>query len=960
MSCDRLTFAGRVQGPKDASIVGAQVVLTDDSRKQVLASTLTGSDGDFRIELIQAVNPALFARVAKDKVALQVFSASGDALAAKGGLTCCAGEACMVDFRLTAAAFKRFQPLFPMAQRLSGPMLEPNTLALIDSAISAMVPPGTPGHNYYLKAARCPLPDIQGFDSLLNEAWSVLDGAPDAERRFRAILNLVPERRPEGRRPELIKRGAALVKSAALQSGRGDRASVKDGGAVGTGAHPRSIASAMLRPIPNGPLANPFPCALPFERMAPPYLAALRIARDFDDAAALVGALELSLCGLDRVHRLLDGALRGLAGNDFRDLRGMLDHFGALCGPDDGPLPPFPPGPPGPKPECPPLPPFPDIDPCDLERRACLRELISAFQNMRNPPQTYTIASITPIDACHGDQVVIIGSNFGSAPGLVCFPFGSSTPTGTCVPATSWSDTEVRAIVPAGSGSGELQLRIVDNHVVACGKIFLITRKGEGALLFLGGRAAIGSLTVNGRSTDVWALPDTDVTVAWDASRGGAGSVVSLRITDGTSVLLDRPGLAATGSLVFHTPATTRERTFRVTAIASHRCGNDTRALDMLITMPSELTILGIEVTQATQFSRSNLHLPADTFQADNSVPLIENKRTLIRVYVDSGLDGFDLGRGTGVVPGVTAQLHGTRGGAPLPGSPLNALNQPIQVSRNAPYLTVRQQWQSTLNFELPASWLSGAVTLRTVVDPTFALRRRHSGTVATQTSVSFVSARPLKLVGVMIRYTGWQSDSAGNRVRVDIAAPAFATLVNAANWLRRTYPTNDIQFFTAPGNKTITFDGDLTDGSGGGCGDEWGDLMDELRDLADDYSADEDAVWVGVLPTGWGGAAWGGCGGGADGAIGAAVIFANDTGSTLAQEAGHGYGRNHAPGCGAGSPDGSYPAYGKASSASIGEFGADWPTPGSTAWQIQDPAARNDFMGYCGSDWVSPYRIQY
>jgi hypothetical protein len=376
----------------------------------------------------------------------------------------------------------------------------------------------------------------------------------------------------------------------------------------------------------------------------------------------------------------------------------------------------------------------------------------------------------------------------------------------------------------------------------------------------------------------------------------------------------------------------------------------------MLITVPSELTILGMEVTQATQFSRSNLHLPTGTFQADNSVPLIENKRTLVRVYVDSGLDGFDLGRGTGVVPGITAQLHGTRGGAPLPGSPLEALNQPIEVARNALYLTVRQQWQSTLNFELPASWLTGTVTLRAVVDPAFALKRRHSGTVATQTSISFVSARPLKLVGVMIRYTGWQIDAASNRVRVDIGAPAFATLVNAANWLRRTYPTNDIQFFTAPGNETLTFDGDLTDGSGGGCGDEWGGLMDELDDLADDYSADDDAVWIGMLPTGWGGNAWGGCGGGADGAIGVAVIFANDTGPTLAQEVGHGYGRNHAPGCGAGSPDGSYPAYGKASSASIGDFGADWPTPGSTAWQIQDPATQNDFMGYCGSDWVSPY----
>src|SRR5205823_1930478 len=118
--------------------------------------------------------------------------------------------------------------------------------------------------------------------------------------------------------------------------------------------------------------------------------------------------------------------------------------------------------------------------------------------------------------------------------------------------------------------------------------------------------------------------------------------------------------------------------------------------------------------------------------------------------------------------------------------------------------------------------------------------------------------------------------------------APDVSSLVTAGSWLRRTYPTNDVQFFTAPGNESIDFSGDLTDGSGGGCGDEWGDLMGELQDLAGDYSQDDDAVWVGVLPTGWSGAAWGGCGGGTSDAIGAAIIFASDTGPTLAQEAAH------------------------------------------------------------------------
>ena len=49
----------------------------------------------------------------------------------------------------------------------------------------------------------------------------------------------------------------------------------------------------------------------------------------------------------------------------------------------------------------------------------------------------------------------------------------------------------------------------------------------------------------------------------------------------------------------------------------------------------TNLTIEGIEATQATQFYRSSRHLHSPHAEPDNSVPLIERKHLAIRVYPD-------------------------------------------------------------------------------------------------------------------------------------------------------------------------------------------------------------------------------------------------------------------------------------------------------------------------------------
>ena len=941
---DRLTFAGRVWSAK-RGLGGARITLVDQRGGEAVASILTGHEGQYRLTVSYAEEPELFQRLLSGRITVVAEGKDGQEIGRRRAPSRQLGRSTIADLRVTRSDAERFKPIVPPLDRVRGRVIDPRGLDELDLAISHLASPGQPQHRALSRASRCPLPPIDVFDTLLDDAWGVLDGDPTAERSFVTALGMLAG---DGTGTHGLPM-KALDEVLTRQGGKWSRDGQRRGGRLPAGAGTMPPMVGRL-----GDLTEPVPCLLAPERILPLYAAAFRLSPTPADAHRLVGAIEHGLCGLGRMDALLGAARHGLGTGDFGGLKGMLEHLSGECGPDDGPVPGgrLPGGP------CPDEP-FPDLfpDPCELKRRDCLVEMGEIGGHLANPGPPYSVSAMDPLDACPGDTIVITGINFGSTPGKVCFRHGTTGVAQMCVDADDWSDTRIEVTVPDYAGRGNLHLRIVDTVLPLCNSAITINRRGAGNRYFAGGEATISSLRVDGQGGEVCYEPGArTATIQWSATKGGDGTTVRLQVRLNGVVIIDQAGLPDVGTMPLDVPDSGVELRYLIWAEATNSCGSDSKTLDLIITNPSQLSLEGMEVTQATQAYDSDQHLPAGIDRPTNSVTLVTDRRTLVRVYVDSGLDGFDLGSGDGVVTGVSAVLHGSHDGAPLPGSPLDPLNGPIAAYRNAPYADTRGGWDRTLNFELPRSWADGAVTLRAVATP---LGKRAFGTEETSADVTFVEARPLKLVGVRIRYTGKGTNAAGGTVNVDIAAPPFAALVTAAAWLRRTYPVNDIDFFDAPGNEVIEFDGDLTDGSGPGCGTEWGDLMNAIRDLASEYDEDDDAVWVGLLPTGWSGAAWGGCGGTASGAVGAAVIFANDTGPVLAQEAGHGYGRGHAPGCGAGGPDPSYPVYGYGSTASIGEYGVDIPAPGITEWIIQDPNTRNDFMGYCGSAWVSPYTYE-
>jgi hypothetical protein len=106
-----------------------------------------------------------------------------------------------------------------------------------------------------------------------------------------------------------------------------------------------------------------------------------------------------------------------------------------------------------------------------------------------------------------------------------------------------------------------------------------------------------------------------------------------------------------------------------------------------------DLTISALEITQGIQ----NLA---------NDVPLVQDKTTFVRAY--PAVDIADT-------PNVTAVLHGSLGGTPLPGSPLSAVD-PTMYLRMSGY--DRSDLDDSFNFWLPPSWRSGTVTLRAEINP--------------------------------------------------------------------------------------------------------------------------------------------------------------------------------------------------------------------------------------------------
>ncbi|MFH5884493.1 IPT/TIG domain-containing protein [Halalkalibaculum sp. DA3122] len=504
------------------------------------------------------------------------------------------------------------------------------------------------------------------------------------------------------------------------------------------------------------------------------------------------------------------------------------------CGPDDGPIPE------GPD--------FPEK--CNPIRDYCRDFVRGAGRRIRRVPDSVSTGEIDGIStdrACSGQTVTINGSGFGTEQGDREVVFGTDP-----AEVISWSDSEIVVRVPSGiSGrrcigirdeEAELQRREVYDTNRAAFEEF-----SEGARVCLGQPRDVGMLpyrpdtpecrdinVINIGAPSVYFRVNGGQSVTVEA---GDDIVLNWAVTNADSIQISRVGSVGPSANISN-PAPVGQQNIgpfnagsEVTATyrieASNSCGTVTEIVSAKAVRTPDLEILGIEVTQPIQ--RFNWNNPGQ----NNSVRLVSEKRTMVRVYVDSGVsDGFDFGEGANILPDVTGHLELTY---PDGNSVTvnNILNPGDTMNAQPPGNVDREELDHSLNFELPVADLDGTIEIEAEV---YTEPRDGGGRWdRTQTSATFRHNGRLRLVAILV------NDTINN-----ISAPTMNDYNISLQGARTRLPVREQGFllFRAPNHRTINTqsDEDLTTGDG------WSNLLDRIDDIADDYEENNE-IWTALIP---------------------------------------------------------------------------------------------------------------
>jgi len=347
-------------------------------------------------------------------------------------------------------------------------------------------------------------------------------------------------------------------------------------------------------------------------------------------------------------------------------------------------------------------------------------------------------------------------------------------------------------------------------------------------------------------------------------------------------------------------------------------CGAVSCTLFLPIVFKSSQEPTQLEVTQAVQ-------------QPDNSVLLVANRPTFARLTLTSTI----------AYTNVTAYLYGTRDGSPLPGSPIAALNNP----RTLKSTVNRGVLNDTFNFQLPSAWLNGTIQLYGSASGPGGFS--FSGLPVT---FQFISANPMHVTIVPIAYT---CTSGGSGTITPPGPYAYLT-----DFTFRVYPVASIPTST---HASLSYSGPCYNSLPDPTSTDWSNMLYDVRDT---WSAEgrPNRYYYGLVKIDCTGGCISGIGYvgyyqvavGFDG-IGASHSSASET---HAHEVGHNHGRGHAPGCGASSPDPSFPyvtdGKGYIGNSAHPNYGFDLKTQA-----IYPYSTYYDMMSYCGPEWISDYTYE-
>jgi hypothetical protein len=332
--------------------------------------------------------------------------------------------------------------------------------------------------------------------------------------------------------------------------------------------------------------------------------------------------------------------------------------------------------------------------------------------------------------------------------------------------------------------------------------------------------------------------------------------------------------------------------------------------------IPIRLSITGVELTQATQFF--NFNGQGTGLAADNSVPLVANKATTLRVYINHNPALLQ----EPLRKKVTGSITYTFNGQPIT---LNPLNGPLPAP--ATNEVQRTLVNDTLNFLIPAAHCTGSMPI--VVNVRFV---DNSGVPANQTVDAIFEELPdprMHVVLLHVKAPGFEEHD----------PPTCFEALETFSEIGKFYPVAGFNF---TGFEVVTITNNPNEQGGSGCTNGFNPIRDLLLDMR--AASGTDDIFVGLLPKDQPLTGRSGCGGGG-------FALGHTDRHTIGHEIGHALGRGHTRCGNNGAFDPTYPDVPGLPLGSILEVGLS--TSDMTTF---DPLTFKDVMGACSPIWISPH----
>ena len=681
-------------------------------------------------------------------------------------------------------------------------------------------------------------------------------------------------------------------------------------------------------------------------------MAALHISCGHTETAkAYLSAILDQICRFHFIGALHRSALKALCGGNnarshFRDL---IEFIKGKCQPDNDDFVIHDP--------------FPCCETCldeDLER--CIRDAVCAWKNI----SCYTLTDVKPRRACSGDRIVILGKGFGDIPGQIVFNEKGTCkpgdvvvmPEGGCDEEVFWCDTKICVIVPDNAGCG-LVLLLPADTVRACDRFIELRPTGCIQNGFEGTSVEILKFIVKDHSDNECLSPGEPLKIRWMTCAADEVKIEIIDAESGTVIdSLDPAELSGKWDFTSTIFNSTTHLTVRITAKGQCEPETINRDLTFIFQKPANLSVDGIEVTQAIQYYKASQHLtdPADR-GPDNSIQLVTNKTAWVRVYLRSGQDpSFDNGQ----IPQVDGTLIVERRVNNIWGVVANLTSQNGPVIAEDSFVSYdleRRNINNSLNFVVPANIMTGLLRFRVSVSSPFV--HCGKGFDTAQAIINVNLTQTLNAAFITIGYNGPDATGTGT---LNLPAPTLAQCQAETSWAMTTYPVSGNPNVRVAG--TFVTNTPLNDPRScpGCCSPNWTPLLDDIENLVTaDQAANPGTTWAyyGIINNG---IPYNvpGCSGTATGGIAGFPV-------TYAHEIGHQFGLPHAP-CGSvGTPNPSYITYEPYdlpidpagttdfTMASLGEYGLD-----INNGNIANPNTAEDFMSYCNPRWISLFTYNF